>query len=402
MDPPVTPNESTLSINGATAGELYDFLDKMKSSGNNKLSMSVSIGKRKFVDGEEGVMVDAILKRPCTDEEEAKVPVAKYSTCNDADEDLLDPKNDTGTPLFSRYPKLKELYNKHKGAFWDVGEVRGQMHKDRWDELSDEERQLVSFLLIFFLKVDSIIMENVGCNFQKEVTVFAAKQFYAYQNAAESIHSDTYALWVETYLKDEAVINALIARVEALPSMKKKKAFCEKYMDPKLPFAVRLVAFSVVEGIFFAGAFSGIFWNRKRGKLDGLAFGNGLIFGDESFHVQFADLMFSYIKNRPLPEEIADIVREGVNIEIEFMNDAIESPMVGMNHELMSQFIRYIGDMRMLALNEKPIYNGQNPFDFMELTAVKPIENFFEKGVTGYRKASSVDTTLDLEEAFRD
>lgn len=314
------------------------------------------------------------------------------------DEILLDPNNDelllAENPnryvIFPiKYPDIWKRYQDHLGVFWTTDEIPLTDDLVDWNKLNENERHFIKNILAFFAASDGIVMENLATRFSNEVQIPEARFFYAFQTFMEAIHSQTYSLLIDTYIKDNAEKNKLFNAIQTIPSVAKKAKWALKWInDMDSSFATRLVAFAAVEGIFFSGSFCAIYWLKKRGLMPGLTFSNELISRDEGLHTDFACLLYSYIKNRRLDEEIYEMFKEAVEIEKEFINDSIPCKLIGMNAELMSQYIEFVADRLLLQLGYDKLWNTKNPFDFMELISLRGKANFFERRVGEYKKAS--------------
>jgi ribonucleoside-diphosphate reductase subunit M2 len=257
-------------------------------------------------------------------------------------------------------------------------------------------------ILAFFAASDGIVLENLASRFMNEIQVSEARAFYGFQIAMENIHSETYSLLIETYIKDKVEKNRLFNAIEHFPCIKKKSDWAQKWIhDNRSSFATRLVAFACVEGIFFSGAFCSIFWLKKRGLMPGLTFSNELISRDEALHCEFAVLLYSKMVKKLDKSRIHEIIKEAVEIETEFICDALPCRLIGMNSELMTQYIQFVADRLCLQLGYKKIYNVSNSFAYMDLISLQSKTNFFEKKVDAYALANK-DTTdaFEMSEDF--
>ena len=257
-----------------------------------------------------------------------------------------------------------------------------------WEnKLNDDERHFIKHILAFFASSDGIVNENLAENFLSEVQYTEAKFFYGFQITIENIHSETYSLLIDTYIKDAAEKARLFNAIDTLDCVRKKADWALRWIE-KGSFAERLVAFAAVEGIFFSGSFCSIFWLKKRGLMPGLAFSNELISRDEGLHCDFACLLYNqHVVNKLSKEQIKEIITEAVAIEKEFILEALPVKLIGMNSELMSQYIEFVADRLLKELGNDPVYNVTNPFDFMEMISLQGKSNFFEKRVGEYQKA---------------
>jgi ribonucleoside-diphosphate reductase beta chain len=260
-----------------------------------------------------------------------------------------------------------------------------QDQKD-WDRMNDGERYFITNVLAFFAASDGIVNENLAVNFMKEVQLPEARCFYGFQIMMENIHSETYSLLIDTYIKDTQEKNRLFNAIETVPCVKKKAEWALRWIS-KGSFAERLIAFAAVEGIFFSGSFCSIFWLKKRGLMPGLSFSNELISRDEGLHCDFACLLYGMLENKLDKEVLIAMIADAVKIEQEFVSTALPVDLIGMNAKMMSQYIEFVADRLLVALDQKKIYNVSNPFDFMELISLQGKTNFFEKRVGEYQKA---------------
>ncbi len=280
------------------------------------------------------------------------------------------------------------FYKKAEASFWTAEEIDLSPDLIDWDQkLNDNERHFIKHVLAFFAASDGIVNENLAENFLSEVQYTEAKFFYGFQVAIENIHSETYSLLIDTYIKDTAEKNHLFKAIETLDCVKKKASWALDWIDNG-NFAERLIAFAAVEGIFFSGSFCSIFWLKKRGLLPGLSFSNELISRDEGLHCDFACLLYNnHIVNKLPKEKVQKIITDAVEIEKEFVTDALPVDLIGMNAKLMQQYIEFVADRLLVELGNEKVYNASNPFDFMEMISLQGKTNFFEKRVAEYQKA---------------
>ncbi|WP_250631608.1 ribonucleoside-diphosphate reductase small subunit [Rhodoflexus caldus] len=285
------------------------------------------------------------------------------------------------------YDDIWQMYKKHEASFWTAEEIDLSQDLKDWENLNDGERHFISHVLAFFAASDGIVNENLAANFLHEVQYSEAKCFYGFQIMMENIHSETYSLLIDTYIKDPAEKHRLFNAIETVPCVQKKAEWALRWI--KSPnFAERLVAFAAVEGIFFSGSFCSIFWLKKRGLMPGLSFSNELISRDEGLHCDFACLLYTrHLKNRLPEERVLEIITDAVEIEQEFITDALPVDLIGMNSRLMSQYIEFVADRLLVELGYKKYYGSSNPFDFMEMISLQGKTNFFEKRVGEYQKA---------------
>ena len=296
-----------------------------------------------------------------------------------------------------------KMYKKQVDCFWRAEEIDLTSDIVHWDTLSRDEKYFISMILAFFAASDGIVLENLAVRFMSDVQLAEARAFYGFQIAMENIHSETYSLLIETYIKDEHQKDKLFTALSHFDCINKKANWAQKWIhDLKSDFATRLVAFACVEGIFFSGAFCSIFWLKKRGLLPGLTFSNELISRDEALHTEFAVLLYGKL-NAPLPESrFYEIICEAVLIETEFICDALPCRLIGMNSQLMTQYIQFVADRLCLQLGYNKVYNVQNPFQFMELISIESKTNFFEKRNDSYALATKTkdENTFVLNEDF--
>ena len=305
----------------------------------------------------------------------------------DANEPILK-ENPNRFVLFPiQYPRIWEYYKKAEASFWTAEEVDLANDLNDWEKLTDNERHFIKHVLAFFAASDGIVNENLVERFTSEVQIPEARCFYGFQIAMENIHSETYSLLIDTYVKDKAEKTHLFNALDTVPCVRKKADWALKWITNSSRFAERLVAFAVVEGIFFSGSFCAIFWLKKRGLMPGLTFSNELISRDEGMHCEFACTLYSMLENRLTDAELHAIVGEAVAFEKEFVCDALPVSLIGMNSGLMSQYIEFCADRLLVALDAPKLYNATNPFDWMELISLQGKTNFFERRVSEYQKA---------------
>lgn len=297
-----------------------------------------------------------------------------------------------------RYDDIWQMYKQAEASFWTAEEVDLSEDIFDWNRMKEDERHFISTVLAFFAASDGIVNENLATNFIREVQIPEARCFYGFQIAIENIHSEMYALLIDTYIKDESEKNHLFKAIDTIPAVQKKAEWALKWIESD-NFAERLVAFAAVEGIFFSGSFCSIFWLKKRGLMPGLTFSNELVSRDESLHCEFATLLYSKLNNKVSVERVQQIIREAVDIEKEFITEALPVSLIGMNGTLMKQYIEYVADFWLIRLGAPAIYNSANPFDFMELISLSGKTNFFEKRVGDYKKASVSGVNAVSEDA---
>lgn len=315
-------------------------------------------------------------------------------------------KNDGRFVLFPiEHPDIWDFYKKAQTSSWTAEEIDLEKDLSDWnDKLNDNERHFIKNVLAFFAASDGIVNENIADNFVREVQYTEAKFFYGFQIAIENVHSETYSLLIDTYIKNNEEKHHLLNALETIPAVKKKGEWALKWVESD-SFAERLIAFAAVEGIFFSGSFCSIFWLKKRGLMPGLSFSNELISRDESLHCDFAVHLYNnHIENKLPKERIREIIESALVIEKEFILESLPVSLIGMNSKLMSEYLEYVTDQLLRALKCDPIYNTSNPFDFMQNIALQNKTNFFEKRVADYNKAgvgkSKEENSFSMDEDF--
>ncbi len=299
-------------------------------------------------------------------------------------------------------------YKKAQAANWIAEEVDLSDDMQHWNNLTENEKHFIKYILAFFAASDGIVAENLAAQFLQEVQLPEARFFYAFQMAMENVHSETYSLLIDTYIHDADEKHHLFNAITTIPCVGKKAAWALKWMDPDLPFSSRVIAFAAVEGIFFSGSFCAIFWLKKRGLMPGLAFSNELISRDEALHMEFACLMHHRLRSPATGDHILEIICEAVDNEKEFITESLPVALIGMNGSLMCQYIEYVADYLLQMLGEKPHYGASNPFSWMTLISMEGKTNFFEKKVAEYQRAgvnftgvpSADDKRFVLDEDF--
>ena len=285
-----------------------------------------------------------------------------------------------------------EMYKKAEASFWTAEEIDLAPDLIDWNsKLNEDEKYFIKHVLAFFAASDGIVNENLAINFMNEVQYPEARCFYGYQIMIENIHSETYSLLIDTYIKDPNEKDKLFHAIDTIPCVGKKAEWALKWIGNGT-FQERLVAFAAVEGIFFSGSFCSIFWLKKRGLMPGLSFSNELISRDEGLHCDFACLLYSQLENKLNPEQVAEIIINAVEIEKEFVSDALPVRLIGMNANLMCQYIEFVADRLLLSLGCAKHFNVTNPFDFMELISLQGKTNFFEKRVAEYQKSGVMNS----------
>jgi ribonucleoside-diphosphate reductase beta chain len=320
-------------------------------------------------------------------------------------EPLLTDNDDRFVIFPIRHPDLWAKYKQHMSVFWTPEEIDLSNDMKDWEKLNDNERHFIKHILGFFAGSDGIVMENLATRFTREVQWPEARFFYSCQNLLEAVHSETYSLLIDTYIHDPQEKSDILRAISTIPCVKKKAEWALQWIDSKeADFATRLLAFAAVEGIFFSGAFCAIFWLKQRGVMPGLTLSNEFIARDEGLHTDFACLLYSKIVNRLPKQKVHKILREAVKIEKQFITKALPCELIGMNAELMKQYIEFVADRLSLQLGYPKIYNAANPFDFMERISLENKDNFFEKRVSTYAKAAvgkkREDMAFDLSAAF--
>jgi ribonucleoside-diphosphate reductase beta chain len=298
-----------------------------------------------------------------------------------------------------------KAYKNHKSADWTAEELDYSADKAEWDQLSKDEKFFIEHVLAFFAASDGIVSENLNMNFSNEVQWPEARAFFCFQAAIEQVHSEVYSMLIDTYITDNVRKDELFRAIETIPCVKRKAEWSVKWMDPtKASFAERLVAFSVVEGIFFSGSFCAIYWLKSRGiMVSGLGKSNELIARDENLHCQFGILLYNYLQNKLSKERIHEIFKEAVEIESQFITESIPCKLIGMNSQLMIRYVKYISSFWMSQMMTSSgrkcpkLYNVKNPFSFMDNIGLDGRTNFFEQRVTEYKRASSVTASKSYE-----
>merc|ERR1740127_37802 len=298
-----------------------------------------------------------------------------------------------------QYPAIWEMYKKHEASFWTAEEIDLSQDMKDWEKLSDSEQHFIKHVLAFFAASDGIVLENLASQFSCEVQIPEARAFYGFQMAMENIHSETYSLLIEQYIRDPAEKDKIFDAIHTMPAVSEKAQWAVQWMQRDNSFAERIVAFAAVEGILFSGSFCAIYWLKKRRLMPGLTFSNELISRDEGLHTEFACLLYRMLQN-PLPEEVVQsIIRGAVEVERKFICEALSCDLIGMNSELMTRYIQFVADRLLAALGHTKLFNVTNPFDWMELISLQGKTNFFEKRVGEYQKAGVMASTGDQEES---
>jgi ribonucleoside-diphosphate reductase beta chain len=311
-------------------------------------------------------------------------------------EPILESNNSRFVLFPIQHDDIWGFYKKAEASFWTAEEIDLSPDLIDWEtKLNEDERHFVKHVLAFFAASDGIVNENLAEHFLSEVQYTEAKFFYGFQVAIENIHSETYSLLIDTYIKDTAEKNHLFNAIDTLDCVRKKAEWALRWID-KGSFAERLVAFAAVEGIFFSGSFCSIFWLKKRGLMPGLSFSNELISRDEGLHCDFACLLYNnHLINKLPKQQVKEIIMDAVEIEKDFVTDALPVKLIGMNSDLMAQYIEFVADRLLVELGNEKVYNATNPFDFMEMISIQGKTNFFEKRVAEYQKAGVLSSNKD-------
>jgi ribonucleoside-diphosphate reductase subunit M2 len=286
-----------------------------------------------------------------------------------------------------QYPEVWEMYKKHEASFWTAEEIDLSQDMKDWEKLTSSEQHFIKHVLAFFAASDGIVLENLASQFSCEVQIPEARAFYGFQMAMENIHSETYSLLIEQYIRDPAEKDKIFDAIHTMPAVSDKAKWAVQWMQKDNSFAERVVAFAAVEGILFSGSFCAIYWLKKRGLMPGLTFSNELISRDEGLHTEFACLLYRMLQNK-LPDDVMNgIIKGAVDAERRFICDALSCDLIGMNNELMTRYIEFVADRLLTALGHPKLFGASNPFDWMELISLQGKTNFFEKRVGEYQKA---------------
>jgi ribonucleotide reductase beta subunit family protein with ferritin-like domain len=315
-------------------------------------------------------------------------------------EPLLHPTLSRFTVFPIEHKNLWQLYKKAQMSNWTAEEVDLSKDMEDWTKLNDNERRFIKYILAFFAGSDGIVFENINNNFADEVASAEARSFYAYQCHNEMVHGETYSLLIDKYIKDPAEKKEAFDAIQTIPCIAQKARWALKWFDRKRTFAERLFAFACVEGIFFSGSFCAIFWLKKRGLMPGLTFSNELISRDEALHQEFAVELFKMLKHPPKAETLREIVQEAVDIEKNFICEALPCRLIGMNSEEMSTYIEFVSDRLLKSVGVQPIFGAKNPFDFMLNISLEGKTNFFEKRVGEYGKMDDTAEDIGFDEDF--
>jgi ribonucleoside-diphosphate reductase subunit M2 len=353
--------------------------------------------------------VDAMLVTQMANVKEAPLQVGANAAKSRVSEEFMELEKDD--PLLKenpnrwvmfpiQHPQIWEMYKKHEASFWTAEEIDLSQDNKDWEKLSDSEKHFIKHVLAFFAASDGIVLENLGTRFSSEVQVPEARAFYGFQIAMENIHSETYSLLIEQYIRDSAEREMVFQAVQTMPAVRRKAEWALKWMNDENCFAERLVAFAAVEGILFSGAFCSIYWLKKRSMMPGLTFSNELISRDEGLHADFACLLYSMMQHK-LPDDIVhSMIHEAVEVEKEFICEALSCDLIGMNNKSMTTYIKFVADRLLVALGHPKIFEAKNPFDWMELISLQGKTNFFEKQVGEYQKAGVMASVGDQENSY--
>lgn len=285
------------------------------------------------------------------------------------------------------HDEIWKMYKQAEASFWTTEEIDLAQDLTDWENMNENEQHFIKHVLAFFAASDGIVNENLVLHFMKDVQVPEARCFYGFQIAIENIHAETYSLLIDTYIKDAKEKTFLFNALDNLDCVKKKANWALKWIDESPSFAHRLIAFAAVEGIFFSGSFCSIFWLKKRGLMPGLTFSNELISRDEGLHCDFACLLYSMLNNKLDKQEVQEIITEAVQFEKEFVTDALPVSLIGMNSDLMTEYIEFVADRLLVSLGNEKFYGTANPFPWMDLISLQGKTNFFEKRVGDYQKS---------------
>ena len=294
-----------------------------------------------------------------------------------------------------------KMYKKQVDCFWRPEEIDTSKDMVCWAKLSTDEQYFIKMILAFFAASDGIVLENLGVRFMTEVQLPEARAFYGFQIAMENIHSETYSILIDSYIKNTDEKHTLFNAITNFPCIEKKAKWALKWIhDKRSSFATRLIAFACVEGIFFSGAFCSIYWLKKRGLMPGLTFSNELIARDEALHTEFAIYLYNKLEKKIHKKKITEIIQDAVTIEKEFITQALPCRLIGMNADLMNQYIEFVADRLAIQIGIEPIYNAINPFDFMEMISLEQKTNFFESRVSEYSLAEKSGKEAAFDAAF--
>ena len=315
---------------------------------------------------------------------------------------LLAPDDNRFVMFPIKFDDIWKMYKKQMDCFWRAEEIDLSKDLSHWESLNGDEKHFISMILAFFAASDGIVLENLASRFMNDVQISEARAFYGFQIMMENVHSETYSLLIESYIKNKEEKSKLFNAITNFPCIKKKSDWAQKWIhDNRSSFSTRLVAFACVEGIFFSGAFCSIYWLKKRGLMPGLTFSNELISRDEALHTEFAILLYSKLNKKTEKSRVYEIIKEAVEIETEFICEALPCKLIGMNSEMMIQYIKFVADRLIVQLGYKKIYNVTNPFPWMELISLEGKTNFFERHVSEYSLANKqTDNAFEISDDF--
>ena len=318
----------------------------------------------------------------------------EFKSLNSCEEPILDKKKARyeAFPIDDTYKTIYDIYVKHKMAFWDVDEIDFSKDREGYLKLNDKEKHFIKYVLAFFAYSDTIVNNNINNQFLHNVQIMESQMFYRFQGAMEDVHNITYSLMIDTMIQDQTLIKELQNKVKTIPVLAKKKNWAEFWNNKESPFHMRLIAFAIVEGVFFSASFCAIYWiKEKKGNLiPGLTQSNELIARDEGLHTQHAVLLFHHLKNKPSEAIVHTMFKEAVAIETEFITESLPCTLIGMNAEQMTQYVQYVADLLLFDLGYTKIYNQKNPFQWIESMSLQNKTNFFESRVTEYSRAGNV------------
>jgi ribonucleoside-diphosphate reductase beta chain len=316
---------------------------------------------------------------------------------------LLDPSENRLALFPIKYQEIWDEYEKQQAAFWTSGEIDFSADLTDFQKLNKDEQYFIKNILAFFSQSDSIVNINLAENFTREVQVKEAVIAYQYQIMMENIHTEVYSLQIENIITDKEEKMRILNGVETIPCIAKKAKWAMNWIESDAPFSQRLIAFAIMEGVFFSGSFCSIFWLKSRNLMPGLITSNELIARDEGMHTGFACLLYKYIKNKLSKETVHDMFKEAVDIEIEFICESLPCRLLGMNNELMTQYIKFVADRLLIMLGYTKIWKVDNPFPWMESISMEGKTNFFEQRVTQYKKfkpKNEDDSSFEITDDF--
>ena len=367
--------ESKVSFSAESTNPRMSSTDSMSETSTVTLNMSQTAKSPVTKPRRKSSVAEKDLPPPLTLE---KVP-----------EPVLDANDERFVIFPIKHSDIWSKYKQHMAVFWTPEEIDLSKDMSHWEKLTDNERHFIKNILGFFAGSDGIVMENLATRFSREVQIPEARFFYACQNLLEAVHSETYSLLIDTYITDSKEKDELLHAIKTIPCVEKKAKWAMEWIDsPDADFATRLIGFAAVEGIFFSGAFCAIFWLKQRGIMPGLTLSNEFIARDEGIHTDFACLLYSKLTSKLTKQKAHKIIREAVKIEKNFITKSLPCELIGMNAELMKQYIEFVADRLSLQLGYPKIYSATNPFDFMERISLENKDNFFEKRVSTYAKAA--------------